>query len=247
MIVLDTETTGRGENERVIQLGAAIVKLNPSEPYPSNIFIEKALNEYFCLDGKDISYGAMAVHHITPEMLLGKPKFKESDIYKELSKLGNEIVIGHNVNFDLKWLDNEGLKFNGMIIDTLKCAKHLVPNVEKYSLQYLRYALGLYKQEKRSISSHNALGDVYVTINLLAYLLNKVDNKVASLINLTSKPVLEHICHFKKYKGLTWEEVADKDIQYLEWLRDNVQDMSEDLKYTLNYYLNKSDSMDLPF
>ena len=70
-IILDTETTGAGENDRIIQLGYMVLDGKDVEVH----------NE-FCSSEVPISYGAMEVHNITPDMIEGKPPCKETQSYK---------------------------------------------------------------------------------------------------------------------------------------------------------------------
>ncbi|MCW8839280.1 MAG: exonuclease domain-containing protein, partial [Thiovulaceae bacterium] len=61
-IILDTETTGTSEEDRVIQLGFMVLGAKQPEVH----------NEFFSSD-IPIKFGAMEVHGITQEMIDGKP------------------------------------------------------------------------------------------------------------------------------------------------------------------------------
>ena len=58
------------------------------------------------------------------------------------------------------------------------------------------------------------------------------------LAELTQRPVMEKTFSFGKYKGKNIAEIAETDLGYLQWMQKNMQDISEDLKYTLNTFLN---------
>ena len=58
-IILDTETTGTSENDRIIQLGYIVLD-------GKNIEVH---NEFNSTKEVPISFGAMEVHGITPEMI----------------------------------------------------------------------------------------------------------------------------------------------------------------------------------
>ncbi len=75
-IILDTETTGASEQDRVIQLGYLVLG-------GSGIEVHNELNS----SDVPISYGAMEVHGITQELLVGKPLCTETDAYKRLLEL----------------------------------------------------------------------------------------------------------------------------------------------------------------
>ena len=99
-ILLDTETTGTDENDRIIQLGYIV--LEPGK-------LTEVYNE-FCYSDVPISYPAMEVHHITPEMIEGKTACQNTAAYKtllDLNETSNYMII-HNAPFDLTMLEKEG-------------------------------------------------------------------------------------------------------------------------------------------
>ena len=159
-ILLDTETTGAGEADRIIQLGYMVLDGKNVEVY----------NE-LCSSEIPIAYGAMEVHGITPEMIEGKPLCSETDAYRKLCELNTpeNVLIIHNAPFDLGMLSKESFKPQMRLIDTLRCARHLFEEEEAHRLQYFRYRLGLYKIEAEEanalgieVKAHDAIGDVLV-------------------------------------------------------------------------------------
>ena len=54
------------------------------------------------------------------------------------------------------------------------------------------------------------------------------------LAELTRTPVLINKFRFGKYKGEEVVEVARKDVGYLQWMRSNMAELDEDMKYTLD-------------
>ncbi len=242
-IILDTETTGTGETDRIIQLGY-IVLGRPSEG------IE--VHNEFCSSDVKIALGAMETHHITPEMIEGKPACIDMQAYRRLVELnsGDNYMIIHNAPFDLGMLEKEGFKNQMQLIDTLRCAKHLYGDQEFHRLQYLRYALGLYKDEAQEaqklgveIKAHDAIGDVLILKLFMSALTKKVkesypdENPMPKLVELTRQPVyLNKPLRFGKHKGKTVEELAVEDRGYLEWMKKNM-DLDEDMKYTLDKVL----------
>src|SRR5690606_15049603 len=101
---------------------------------------DEFVNEYF-KPPVPIKYTAMAVTHITNEMVEDKPSFDSSDMKKNLQSLSDAgtILVAHNAPYDLKMLGKEGVVFP-QFIDTLKVVKHLDKNgaLENHQLQYLR-------------------------------------------------------------------------------------------------------------
>jgi len=240
-IILDTETTGTGEEDRVIQLGYIVLGTNPIEVH----------NE-FNSSQRAISFGAMEVHGITPEMIEGKPLCTETSAYKRLLELNtpeNYLII-HNAPFDIKMLEKEGFSTQMKVIDTLRVAKHLLPDEEAHRLQYFRYKMGLYKQEQKEadalgivIKAHDAIGDVLVLKLLLTKLREAVqkeypnENPVEKMVDLTNTPILIKTFRFGKHKGKELSEIAQEDPGYLRWMLSSMENIDEDMKYSINYYL----------
>ncbi len=153
------------------------------------------------------------------------------------------------VYFDLDMIKKEGFINNFQLIDTLRCARHLYSELPYHRLQYLRYALELFKQEESeakkyniTIKAHDAIGDVLVMKLFLSKLVAKVKeifpevNPMKKLVELTSTPVFVQTFKFGKYKGENIEDVAKKDANYLNWMIKNME-LDEDMQYTLNMVL----------
>lgn len=240
-ILFDTETTGAGETDRICQIAIGLLKKSGCDYHID-----------YCTPPVPISFGAMSVHGITPEILEDKPFFWDTDTAKLLSSLNdkNSVIIAHNAEFDIDMVKKEGLDWGGHVIDTYRCAKHLIKS-DSYSLQYLRYSLGLYKQEgdeeavrlKKEfgdmMNPHNALFDIYILKKLFLVLIESVGD-YKKLIELTQTPVLMESIRFGKYKGESFKDIAKKDPSYLKWLKNNKQESDMDLEYTIQYYLSGS-------
>ncbi|RUM69549.1 MAG: 3'-5' exonuclease, partial [Sulfurovum sp.] len=160
-ILFDTETTGNQEKDRIIQIGALIVHSR------ENIEVFDAL----CLADVPITIEAMEVHHITPDVIANQPPYEALEFNQKLQEYNQSenYLIAHNISFDLGMLEKEGFVNRYTLIDTLRCAKHLLPDSPYHRLQYLRYALELYLDEGVeaeklgvSINAHEAIGDVLV-------------------------------------------------------------------------------------
>ena len=240
-ILFDTETTGNQDRDRIIQIGALIIRSK------DNIEVYDEL----CSASLPISIEAMEVHNITPNIIEGKAPFIETNFYKEVNALNQKenYLIAHNINFDLGMLKKEGFENNYTLIDTVRCAKHLYPDMPYHRLQYLRYALELYKDEKEesealgvTIKAHDAIGDVVVMKLLLSKLVKEANkqfpntNIMQKLSELTDTPVLMKTFKFGKYKGENIEQIASEDTGYIKWMKKTLE-LDEDMVHTLNYYL----------
>jgi len=235
IIYLDTETTDADENARLIQLAY------------KNAANGEEVNEYF-KPPVPISFGAMAVHHVTAKMVENKPAFEGSEHKQKITELlEDNVLVAHNAHFDMRILKNEGVETK-KYIDTLRVARHIIDS-ESYGLQYLRYSLDF----NIEAVAHDAWGDILVLESLFEYLKMQVaeqyslaseDDIVEKMLELTQMPVLLDAFVFGKYKGEKFADVAKKDQGYLEWLHGSetsksLHEQNEDLVYTLKNYIDK--------
>lgn len=237
-ILLDTETTGAGENDRVIQLGFMVLD-------GKNVQVHNDL----CSSSVPIGYGAMEVHGITPDVIEGKPACSETSAFKALNELNSadNVMIIHNAPFDLGMLAKENFTSKMRLIDTLRCAKHLFDEEEAHRLQFFRYRLGLYKLEQAEadalgivVKAHDAIGDVLVLKLFLTELRKKLTerfgavNPIDKMVELTQTPVfITKPLKFGKHKGKTLSEIVAADKGYLSWMLANMENLDEDMKYSI--------------
>ena len=236
IIILDTETLGRKkEEDRICELALLV----HTEDSGWEAFSDLASNE------AAITSSAMAVHHITHEMVEDALPLKRTPSFKMLEKLNrpeNTLVI-QNAPFDLSVLANHDFVWQGMVVDTLVCSKHLLAT-QRHALQYLRYELGLYRHEKPiadalgvKIEAHRALGDVIVTKLLLNHLLEHVQDNLDALVELSNQPALLKSIGFGKYRGKSFESVVSTDKDYFIWCLENFQKLSKEARTTIEYWL----------
>lgn len=241
-VLLDTETTGASEEDRIIQLGFMVLDGKSVEVYND-----------LCLAPIPIGYGAMEVHGITPEMIEGKPLCSETRAFQTLSDLNTaeNVLIIHNAPFDLGMLSKESFTSQMRLIDTLRCARHLFDDEESHRLQYFRYRFGLYKIEQAEadtlgieVKAHDAIGDVLVLKLFLTELRKRLQerfvgvNPIDKMVELTQTPVFyTRPLKFGKYKGKTLTEIADADRGYLTWMLGNMDSLDEDMRYSIERVL----------
>lgn len=231
ILFLDTETTGGTEEDRLLQL--AVKERGNPEPVVNALYMPPV----------PISLEAMAVHHITPKMLAGRPAFKDAPKYsslKELLESPDTLVVAHNASFDLAMLAKEGI-VPPVHACTYKvaCALDAEGALGKYTLQYLRYAFDL----ELDVPAHDAWGDVVVLEGIFERLLSQMQqgNEGAALtemVAISAQPLLFTTLRFGKHRGKKLAEVAKEDKGYLEWLlAQKRQNGEEDWVHTLEHYL----------
>ncbi|MGI6423620.1 MAG: exonuclease domain-containing protein [Candidatus Dojkabacteria bacterium] len=230
LLFIDTETTDV-QSKDLLQI--AFITENPD--IWMNIYIKPK---------QEISFGSMAVHNITPEMVEKCKYFEDATVSEEGKDLESNtsslkeyleflskkyIWVAHNMAFDSEALEKKGVKVEDSIC-TLKVARNLLTtddgrDLESYKLQYLRYYLGLYKSEDREFrEAHNALSDVYFLKNLYHYLVQNSKLTVEHMQLITKQPQIIREMSFGKYMGKTFEEIEREDREYLEWLVKSMYD-----------------------
>jgi len=172
-VVFDVETTGLSckRGDRIIEVAAKKIKnFNIVDSFESLINPE-------C----EISHGAFLVNGINSQMVADAPLAK--NILPDLMEfIGDCCIVGHNVRFDINFLNNElflagyPLREDLLTIDTRKMAKGLFPALGQYSLQAVAFYLGVNKRQQ-----HRAMADVQMTLNIFLKMLqmaqkNNIDN-----------------------------------------------------------------------
>jgi len=165
-VVLDTETTGLDAKggHRIIEIGC--VELVERRLTGNNLHI-------YLQPDRDIDPGAIAVHGITNEFLVDKPRFAE--IVDELQSYlkGAELII-HNADFDVGFLENEFDLCNQRmtlsdvckVTDTLAMARKQFPG-QRNNLDALCKRLGVNNSHRTlhgALLDSEILSDVYLVM-----------------------------------------------------------------------------------
>lgn len=170
-VAVDVETTGLSpQKDAIIEIGAvrfcdgAIVDtfstfVNPGRPIP--IFIQQLTN----ISDRDVA-GAPAMEQVLPELLA----FVDSAVYG---------VVGHNVGFDLSFLEANGANFHRPRLDTHELATILLPNQPSYNLGELCNALDI-----RLDDAHRANADAEATAQLFIRLIERLDQLPLQILQI---------------------------------------------------------------
>lgn len=153
---LDTETTGlKPAEERIIEIGAVKFDKNGELGRFSTLVNPRILIPHFCQE----------LTGITNKMVFGQKEFKEiaDDL---LSFLDESIIIAHNAQFDLRFVNAELERINhdsllNKAIDTLRFSRWAYPDNEHWTLQFLAEQL---KIEVKA--AHRAEDDARVCMEL---------------------------------------------------------------------------------
>jgi DNA polymerase III epsilon subunit family exonuclease len=119
---------------------------------------------------KPVEAKILGLTGIKQEELDTAPEFSE---FKEeiQNKLQDTIIVGHNVVFDIKFLESRGIKFSGQVIDTLDLVQWLLPTHHSYNLENLMHYFGISHKD-----AHRALADAKASLEVLKKLLNIYEN-----------------------------------------------------------------------
>jgi len=168
-VALDLETTGLDvQTEEIIEIG--IVKFqgtNPIDYYSS-----------FVRPHRPIPWVVQQMTGIDDDLVKSAPLFPEL-ASKVIAFIGQNPIIGHNIGFDLSFLQKNGLLFDNSSVDTFEMAQIALPTAFDYSLS------GLMQQQKLPLAkSHRALDDAISAASLFVHLRKRISR--LSLEDLSS-------------------------------------------------------------
>jgi CBS domain-containing protein len=165
-VVLDIETTGLDPRKaRIVEIAGLRILGGR---------IERA--QVFCRlvdPGEAIPASTTAIHGIDAAAVAEAPPF--AGVWPELSAyLGDSVVIGHSIGFDLAMLQHECMRASlhwhrPRALDTEHLARVTEPHLAGYSLDQLANWLGIDVTER-----HTALGDVMTTARIYQALVPKL-------------------------------------------------------------------------
>ncbi len=167
MVALDLETTGLDpQSDAIIEIGAVRFSgkrkegewstlVNPRRPIPP--FITQ-------LTG------------ITNEMVMHAPTLGEAIPQLE-EFVGRDPVLGHNVQFDLSFVQKQGILEFNQAVDTFDLASVMLPQASRYSLDALEQQLGLLLP-----ATHRALDDARATHGVYVELIKLIKQLPVELI-----------------------------------------------------------------
>ncbi|QKZ03992.1 MULTISPECIES: DNA polymerase III subunit epsilon [Pseudomonas] len=167
-VVLDTETTGMPvtDGHRIIEIGCVEVIGRRLTGRNFHVYLQP---------DRDSDEGAIGVHGITDQFLIGKPRFAEvADEFFEFIK-GAELII-HNAAFDVGFINNEFALMGQLdradvttyctVLDTLAMARERHPG-QRNSLDALckRYGVDNSGRELHgALLDSEILADVYLAM-----------------------------------------------------------------------------------
>ena len=171
LVSLDLETTGLSPGkDKIIEIGAVKTDSNGNQIEEFNSLVNPGIL---------ISDFIENLTGISNDDVLNSLKFVE--IVDEFqSFLDDSIIIGHNIEFDLRFLSEEGLKLNNKFVDTWRFSQIMLPDLLDLSLGSICNYLDINQQ-----NAHRALSDSKFTLEVFLLLSEKyknLDNKLQTAI-----------------------------------------------------------------
>ncbi|HUP54803.1 MAG TPA: polyribonucleotide nucleotidyltransferase [Methylomirabilota bacterium] len=168
LVVIDVETTGTDPKmSDLVEIAAVKIKgTKVVDSWSTFVNPGRAIvgNQMHGITDKDVKGG------LTPRDAADKL----------LSFVGDALIVGHNVGFDLGFIEEakgEGFRFQpGTYLDTLVIAREGYPGAESYKLGDLARFFGV-----ELTQSHRALPDAEATANLLLWFANDLPGRVSAL------------------------------------------------------------------
>lgn len=166
-VSLDLETTGFDPSvDKIIEFGAVKFDLKGNQE----------TIRFFVNPGIILPQIITHITNITDKDLKNAPPFPDKlDEVKNF--IGDLPIIGHNIKFDIGFLEHNGMEVKNASYDTQELSSILLPNLPSYSLEVLSERLNLKHQEK-----HRALDDSIAAMELFLKLIKEFENLDQELI-----------------------------------------------------------------
>jgi len=223
-VCIDCETTGLDpQQDRVIEVAA--VKFSMSEIFDSF----ESLVDPECV----IPEASIAIHHISSDMVSGKPVIRAL-LPHLLDLIGDHIIVGHGVKFDIEMIaaaaDRAGIPCtlrHNRHLDTLRMAR-LYGDSPTNSLEQLRRHFNI-----RDEGAHRAMSDVTVNMEVFKYLAKNY-RSTEQMFEILSRPIAMKAMPLGKHKGRPFKEIP---VEYLMWAAN--KDFDQDLLFSIRSELKK--------
>jgi exodeoxyribonuclease X len=221
--IIDIETTGTDpEADRIIEIASVDLLADGTIANRQSTLVRPGIL---------VPPEASAVHHLLDEDLAAAPPLM--DIIHLFR--GADAYVAHNADFERAFLGP--LLGEATWVCTYRCALRIWPDLVSHSNQALRYRFGFVNPfgiDRHTLSPHRALSDAIVTAAVFTEILKHA--KWGELVQWSSKPALLSVLRFGKHRGERFDAVPE---DYLRWIVEGQNELSEDVKASARYWLEK--------
>lgn len=215
-VVFDIETTGlSNKNDGITEIGAVKIKNNKIiDTFSSLVNPEQYIPEKI-----------VELTGITNEMVKDQPTI-EKVLPEFLKFVGNTPVVAHNADFDTGFIREKakqyGINFNNTVIDTLKLARALLPNLKKHKLNIVAKELNIsLENHHRAVDDATATAEMFIKfIEMMQERgmnsLGDINAQLSSKIDFKTLKTYHIIILAKNYTGLEnlYKIVSESHINY---------------------------------
>ena len=199
-VVFDIETTGLNPaTDEIIEISAIKVRDNVIEDTFS----------YLIKPNNEIPYFITELTKITNEMVENALSIEEV-LPRFIDFIEDEILVGHNVNFDINFIyDNLGElnipPITNDFVDTLRISRRLIPELKHHKLSDLANYFNI-----DTNGSHRSLKDVEITFEVLNNLNKMIIEKYQNIDNF------KDACKPKSHSGIRASDITTNNTEFDE-------------------------------
>jgi Rad3-related DNA helicase/DNA polymerase III epsilon subunit-like protein len=211
LVAVDLETTGyEAETEEIIEIGAIRLTVSPDGTVTLG---ERFLT--FANPGRPLTPPILRLTGIRDDELRNAPSSQEAvALFVTFAfRDGPPCFVGHNVGFDVSFLERAGMSTGSEMLDTAELASILLPSASSYALQRLAADAAIIPD-----AAHRALDDAITSALVLGHLARAARDLPAD--------VLGEIAALSEFLGPSTAEFfrdAAGTVTRHAWIEDKVQ------------------------
>ena len=176
-VALDVETTGlSARTEKIIEIGLVRVRNGVEEECYSTLIHP----------GREVSAHITQLTGITNKMLSTAPPM-EDVLEDALAFIGNDVIVGHNVNFDIGFMQAACMEvlnvgFINDFVDTMRYSRRYFQELPNHRLGTLVCSFCVEQDQ-----AHRALADAQATSRCYRYMCDQVEQGKKSAVKKTAE------------------------------------------------------------
>jgi DNA polymerase III epsilon subunit family exonuclease len=207
-VALDLETTGLSpDNDTIIEVAMIRFSLEKNDKKFELHYIDE--KSFLVAPWIPLSEEVTLITGITDDMLYDAKKWE--DLREDVREfIGGDILVGHNVLFDINMLSTHGINLEqNSVLDTFELSEFLSQDIESLNLGFLASRYNLIWDSLE----HRALDDVKLSIRLFLFYIEKMEKleeyEKSVLLFASTKEEKKSIGYLIELLGLSFENRED--------------------------------------